>query len=402
MERKEIIFDGYFYDVTEFIKRHPGGSIILDYTKPGEDGTHAIQQFHHRSFDKVKKMMGSFKKRPVTDSDLHLDPQVLKKNRALSEDFTKLYKDLVREGYFEPSHTYNAVRMVELLAMWYVGYLLLQWPYKVAKYAGIFMIGFSQGRVGWVGHECGHYSFLGFPKFDRYFQMFLHGTIGGASATWWRRGHNRHHAMPQRLNHDIDLSTVPLLAYNKKVVKNNAEGKGFLIMHQTYFFPLVSPLLGGIFWRFYKVPKFLIKNRLYTEILALIAHYVIYLYLVGFWVGFFSSWMAASYIFLNFALSHTYLPVTTQPMHWVEYALVHTADVEQTRWCDYWMGFLNYQIEHHLFPAMPQFRQPLIIDRVKTLAKKHNLPYICYSYAEAIRQTYLNLHKVSQELIDAE
>lgn len=132
------------------------------------------------------------------------------------------------------------------------------------------------------------------------------------------------------------------------------------------------------------------------------SHHVLYWYCVGFWALFVSGWMASSYIFLNFALSHTYLPVTTEPTHWVEYALVHTADVEQTRWCDYWMGFLNYQIEHHLFPQMPQFRQPLIMDRVRALAKKHNLPYTCYSYAEAIRQTYLNLHKVSEELIHAE
>ena len=69
MDRKEIIFDGYVYDVADFVKRHPGGSIILDYTKPGEDGTHAIQQFHHRSFDKVNKIIGTFKKRPVEDSD---------------------------------------------------------------------------------------------------------------------------------------------------------------------------------------------------------------------------------------------------------------------------------------------------------------------------------------------
>lgn len=64
---KEILCDGYFYDVTNFIDRHPGGSIIKYYTKSGEDATHAIQQFHHRSIKRVRMLMKSFKRRPASE-----------------------------------------------------------------------------------------------------------------------------------------------------------------------------------------------------------------------------------------------------------------------------------------------------------------------------------------------
>lgn len=67
--RKEVLFDGYFYDVTDFVKRHPGGSIIEYYTKSGEDATHAIQQFHHRSPKRLQAIMSSLKKRPASDSE---------------------------------------------------------------------------------------------------------------------------------------------------------------------------------------------------------------------------------------------------------------------------------------------------------------------------------------------
>lgn len=67
--RKEVLFDGNFYDVTDFIKKHPGGSIIEYYTKSGEDGTHAIQQFHQRSIKRVTAIMSSLKKRPASDSE---------------------------------------------------------------------------------------------------------------------------------------------------------------------------------------------------------------------------------------------------------------------------------------------------------------------------------------------
>lgn len=65
----EILFDGYFYDVTDFVKKHPGGSIIEYYTKSGEDATHPIQQFHHRSIKRVTAMMSSMKIRPASDSE---------------------------------------------------------------------------------------------------------------------------------------------------------------------------------------------------------------------------------------------------------------------------------------------------------------------------------------------
>ena len=64
---KEILYDGYYYDVTHFIKRHPGGSIIEYYCDKAEDATQAIQQFHQRSIKKINLMLKGFKRRPAND-----------------------------------------------------------------------------------------------------------------------------------------------------------------------------------------------------------------------------------------------------------------------------------------------------------------------------------------------
>ena len=69
---KEILYDGYFYDVTTFMRKHPGGSIIDYYTKPGEDATLAIQQFHQKSSAKVNMIMSALKKRPARDEECML------------------------------------------------------------------------------------------------------------------------------------------------------------------------------------------------------------------------------------------------------------------------------------------------------------------------------------------
>lgn len=68
-KRLEILYEGYFYDVTEFVKRHPGGNVILFYTEKGEDATQAIQQFHNRFINKINLMLKSFHRRPASDSE---------------------------------------------------------------------------------------------------------------------------------------------------------------------------------------------------------------------------------------------------------------------------------------------------------------------------------------------
>lgn len=79
----EILCDGYFYDVTSFISRHPGGSIIKYYTKSGEDATHAIQQFHQRSAERVRMMMKTFKRRPASDHERMNLQKILKREKKL-------------------------------------------------------------------------------------------------------------------------------------------------------------------------------------------------------------------------------------------------------------------------------------------------------------------------------
>lgn len=68
------------------------------------------------------------------------------------------------------------------------------------------------------------------------------------------------------------------------------------------------------------------------------------------------------------------------------------------KFISWWMSYLNFQIEHHLFPSMPQFRHPIISPRVKALLEKHGLAYDQRSYIEAMGVTFSNLHKVGMEV----
>ena len=112
--------------------------------------------------------------------------------------------------------------------------------------------------------------------------------------------------------------------------------------------------------------------------------------------------VAASYIFTNFSLSHTHLPVTEADefVHWVEYAAKHTTNISPSPLCNWWMANLNFQVEHHLFPAMPQFQHKHISPRVRAFFEAHGLVYDVRPYVSCLRQTLANLHAVGHSTKD--
>jgi len=204
--------------------------------------------------------------------------------------------------------------------------------------------------------------------------------------------------MPQRLQHDVDLETLPLIAFNKNVVKKPKDGKGFFVQNQSVLFVLVDCFLVSLFWKLYLHPRYAFKKGRYSDLFFMAVHYYLAFKTGGPLLYAMGMWFTSVYIFVNFALSHTHLPVTEEPLHWVEYSLSHTVDIQPSWWCDWWMCYLNYQIEHHLFPTMPQFRHVKVRDRVIKLAEKHNIPYYCMTYWDAMKKTLGNLAHVSHEL----
>merc|ERR1719387_1543801 len=118
------------------------------------------------------------------------------------------------------------------------GYVPYSWD-TLIFYSGIMLMGVGQGRCGWYMHEGGHGSLTGNMKIDKRIQEFFYGVGCGMSAAWWRSQHNKHHAAPQKMQHDVDLDTLPLLAFNARIsakVKNPVL-KAWLRLQAVMFFP---------------------------------------------------------------------------------------------------------------------------------------------------------------------
>jgi len=123
----------------------------------------------------------------------------------------------------------------------------------------------------------------------------------------------------------------------------------------------------------------------------------------------FGGWSAFGYMFLFMVLSefwanlHSFLVIV--PNHSAEdiyqFSTPHKNQGEYylrqimgsvnyntgSDWIDFLHGFLNYQVEHHLFPDMPNSFYQKMQPVVKEICKKHNLEYRQESVFKRIKMT---------------
>ncbi|KNC53791.1 delta-5 desaturase [Thecamonas trahens ATCC 50062] len=380
----ELIIHGRVYDVSGFIKRHPGGSVIrymLD-----RDASHAYDEFHQRS-ESADKFLASLPSRPVEATDVRVD------RSAVMADYEKLRRDLVAEGFFEPSLVHVVWRFAQLALLSVLGVWLLLNGWVVS---GVLVMGLMQGQSGWLQHECGHYSLTGKVGLDQLLHELLFGVFSSMSASWWRKQHNKHHARPQQLDADV----LP-----------EQQASLWIKFQAFHYFPMLEML--ALFWSFYLQPRHVVRTKRYREGVFMAMNHGYRLALGVAATG--SVWgtlavyfgiqtVQAMYLFGHFTVSHTHLPVLAadEDLCWVEHTLRTTMNIESSWWCDWIMGYLNLQIEHHLFPSMPQFRFSQVSPRIRALAEKHGIPYLEDSYVNAFYRTIANLHHVGQSAGEAQ
>lgn len=390
------------YDVTNF--KHPGGSVIFYMlANTGADATEAFTEFHMRS-KKAWKMLKALPQRPAAT------PRTADPDFAMLADFAKWRGELEREGFFKPSRLHLAYRLLELALTFALGTYLMSAGHPVLASA---VYGcFFGARCGWVQHEGGHNSLAGNVWWDKRVQAATCGFGLSTSGDMWNQMHNKHHATPQKVRHDMDLDTTPAVAFFKTAVEDNRP-RGFNRLwaraQAWTFVPVTSGVLVQAFWIYVLHPRQVLRKRNWEEASWMVASHVVrtavikvasgYSWLTAY--GWFAvgNWFAYAYLFAHFSTSHTHTEVVPSDKHisWVHYAVDHTVDIDPSKPVVNWlMGYLNCQVIHHLFPDMPQFRQPEVSRRFKAFAKKWKLNYKVLTYYGAWRATFSNLDDVGQ------
>jgi linoleoyl-CoA desaturase len=231
---------------------------------------------------------------------------------------------------------------------------------------------------------------------------YLLNFVGG-SVTNWKIQHNiLHHSYTNIEGHDEDITSIGLLRFSPSQ-------KQYKIHRYQYIYAWFFYSLMTLSWFAYKdIPQLIrykkegkidTRKRSYASLMAelvgmklLYAFYVIILPLImlnfPWWVtiaGFFLM-QAICGLFLTtiFQLAHV-MPTSKFPLpdhkgsienSWAVHQLYTTTNFSpRSRFLSWFIGGLNYQIEHHLFPNICHIHYRKISSIVKKTAHEFGMPY---------------------------
>jgi linoleoyl-CoA desaturase len=230
--------------------------------------------------------------------------------------------------------------------------------------------------------------------------------VGGNSLNWKVQHNVLHHTYTNIPGMDEDIA-------EKAILRLEPTGKWLKIhrFQHIYALPLYSFLtltwlLWGDFTQLIRYNKSGMTEQVGSkngkEIAKLIlfkslyifAHFILPIFILGmvWWqviVGFLLMQLVAGFILsIVFQLAHV-VEETSYPMpdaegnmenSWAVHQLQTTANFAKSRkFLSWFIGGLNYQIEHHLFPNISHVHYPKISEIVKHTAKEFQLPYYEYN-----------------------
>ncbi|XP_010251589.1 PREDICTED: delta(8)-fatty-acid desaturase [Nelumbo nucifera] len=405
-----ISIQGKVYDVTDWVKNHPGGDTpLLNFA--GQDVTDAFVAYHPGTAWKLldRFFIGYLE-------DYHVS--------EVSKDYRKLVSDFTKMGLFEKKGHgvfFSLCFVAMIFASSVCGVLLSNNVWVHLACGGV--MGFFWVQSGWLGHDSAHYQTMLSPRLNRFAQVLIGNCLTGFSMGWWKWIHNGHHIACNSLDFDPDLQHIPLFAVSSKFFNSLTSyfyGRKmsfdsvarFLVSYQHWtFYPVMCIARINLFAQAF---LFLLSKRRVPrrgqEIVGILIFWTWFPLLVsclpnwGERVMFILASLAVTGIqHVQFCLSHFSSAVYLGPPSgndWFEKQTKGTLDIECPSWMDWFHGGLEFQIEHHLFPRLPRCHFRKVSPLVKDLCKKHNLPYTSLTFWEANRRTIGTLRTAALQARD--
>ncbi|MGW3622573.1 fatty acid desaturase family protein [Streptomyces sp. NPDC000880] len=337
--------------------------------------------------------------------------------RSTGSDFAPLLRTVKEQGLLERRTGWYA-RGITLnllgLAAVITGMALIGGSWSVLLLAPLLAV--VSARTAFFGHDAGHAQITGDRRGSRIIQLIHANGLLGMSQEWWNDKHNRHHANPNHMDKDPDVA-ADILVFTRKQAKGRAGIRGWLTRHQAWlFFPLTT--LEGIALKVYGFQAVFSKDggarqsrrERALEGLLLLTHVVAYATLLlttmplGQAVVFalIHQMLLGLHLGMAFAPNHKGMEVPDEESgeRWghLRRQVLTSRNIRGGLVTDWFLGGLNYQVEHHLFPSMPRphlrLAQPLVRAHCRSLGVSYTETGLIDSY----RQALTHLHEVGEPL----
>ncbi|MFI9612869.1 fatty acid desaturase family protein [Streptomyces sp. NPDC052023] len=322
------------------------------------------------------------------------------RRRQKGSEFSELSRRITEAGLLRRRPLYYTVRFgaVALALAGGIGAFLVlgdSWSQLIvaAFLAAVF------GQLGLAAHDLAHRQVFSRRRPSEAGGLLVADLLLGMSYGWWMNKHTRHHANPNHEGKDPDVSP-DILVWSRRQARKAKGLPRFIGKHQaTLFFPLLT--LEGLNLSFsgFKALRNPSVKRPVLEGSLLVAHFAVYfgalftvlspakaLVFVAVHQGLFGICLGSV-----FAPNHKGMPMIEEGtrLDFLRRQVLTSRNVRGGALTDVFMGGLNYQIEHHLFPSMPTpaLRQAQII--TERYCAELGIPYhqtgLLASHREALR-----------------
>lgn len=353
-----------------------------------------------------------------------------KNGEGFYDTLKKNIDDFFKENDIAPTgNTALRWKTVAMLALFFVPYIFIVTGMAAGSVPLFFGLWFLMG-LGMVGigcavhHDSNHGSYSESKTVNKIVGDVVN-VVGGYDVTWRIQHNILHHTYTniEGLDEDIDSGNLMRFSPNSK--------KYYLHRFQHIYGWFLYCLLT-IQWVTYKDYRLLFlyekkgllkkeKITLNKALLELSIYKVIYFgyalvlpiifsgmpwyyVLAGFMTLHFTAGLSLSCIFqLAHVLESCEFPLPSEDRKmensWAIHQLLNTADFSPRSRIMYWfIGGLNYQVEHHLFPQISHVHYPKIAEIVKRTAQQYGLPYqVMPNFVDALRQHGRMLKKMGRE-----
>jgi linoleoyl-CoA desaturase len=283
------------------------------------------------------------------------------------------------------------------------------------------IMGFSFAGVGMsVMHDGNHGAYSASSRVNYWLGHTL--NLCGASSFNWKLQHNfLHHTFTNVTHLDEDIDNKFILRFSPHAEIKSVHKYQWIYAIVLYGFLTLYWILVKDFVQFFRYKRIGVnkqseaKNRitLLRIVLIKVIYFAVFFGLplwagMSFWLvlgGFFFMHLLAGIILtVIFQLAHT-VDGTQHPLpdesgiienDWAIHQLQTTVNFSRKNvFLTWYLGGLNYQVEHHLFPNICHVHYPRLAEIVKSTAEEFGIPYLeNRSFAGALRSHFSLLKKL--------
>lgn len=386
-----IVIDQFVYDITLWIKEHPGGNVFTILA--GED---ASAMFYSNHFKASKKQLQKF----LIGSVQEYQPLF----NSYEDEFFVTLKNRVSHYFKENNIDYrntskNTQQIIFtgllLVASWLCMYLLLPWG-MWGILAAIPMGLATSSLIGSFGHEQIHGNL--FPRLVHHRGFWIINNILWGlfipfmPERYFQYEHIRHHNYPMHPEHDYDVYALKdFVRLSRGIPKRPHHNFQHIYAPFTYGVYIFLQLLGGYTTTFFDDREILkdkgnLRDIIFSSIVAFSFHILLPIYLTNIWwvlLGagiYFFTWQTAIYI--SSGLPHM-TELSTRENKLKSWSF-HVCDTTKNlkvgnRFFNWVTGGLNCHINHHLLPSIPQEHLHSITPIIEQTCKEFGYPYKNYT-----------------------